>query len=200
MHGRHLQWRWGAIALVGGLLWAAASHAEAPGRIGFFSADRVDSQTGIQEQSQKEFKAKLEERKKALEAIQGELDQLSERFKLESGSLAEEQRKAREAEIDQKFADLKRDKDRYQQELMSLDRGGRVMANRIIAQAVKEIGQEQGYAAILDGRRAGVYYVQPELDVTQAIVRRIKEKLAAGQAPEMSHSEAPASPAKPLPQ
>ena len=204
MHGRHPEWRWGAIALVGGLLWAAASSAEAPGRIGFFDPEGVRLRTGIQEQAQRAFKAKLDERKKELDAIQAELEPLNERFKLESGSLTEEQRKARAAGIDQKFAELNRNKEQYQKELLALDRTGRVAAARIVAQAVKELGQEQGYAAILDGKRAGAYYVQPDLDLTEAIVRRIMEKLAAGQAPAgPSQGEAPASldkPAKPLPQ
>jgi len=193
-------WRWYGVAILWPLLLAGFSHAEPPGRIGFFDLEVVLRRTGIRQQVEKEFQSKLQERQKELEVIEREYEQLSERLKLEGASLPPERRKEQQAAIEQKFETLKRDKARYQKELLTLERGGRVSVTEAVGRVVKEIGQEQGYAAILERKRAGLYYLQKELDLTDAIVRRIKEKIATGRAPKTPPAGGSTSVGEPSPE
>ena len=191
---RRLTAGWAALALSGGLLWAAlAAAAEPTGRIGFFDLERVLAKSGIEREARKEFESRLEARKGALEAGEREFDQRRERLKLEGSALSPERRTEQESAIDQKLDALKRDRERYQQELNALDRISRIRVTRTVAQTVKDVGQEQGFAAILEAKQIGLYYVQQGLDLTDAIVQRIKEKLEAARARRTPPGDTPSS-------
>lgn len=208
MDGSRGRVRWGArfptprcvgLALSTLLLCAPFAEAEPPTRLGFFEVESVFNQTGLQQQASGELQSRLGGQMKALRALEQELGRLNERFRLEGASLPPERRKEMEETIERKFGDLKRGKDQYQKELLSLQRGVQVRAGELVRQAAAEIGREQGFSAILERKQAGLYYLQKELDLTDAIAKRVKKKMEAEQARKTSEGAGPASTDQPPP-
>jgi Skp family chaperone for outer membrane proteins len=191
--------RWVRLALSALLLWAPFAEAEPPTRLGFFEVDGVFKQTGLRQQARGEWELRLDRKRRALRALEQELDRLNERFRLEGASLPPERRKEMEETIERKYGELSRGKEQYQKELLSLERGVQVRAGELVRQAAAEIGQEQGFSAILEQKQAGLYYLQKELDLTDAIAKRVKKKMEAEQARKTSEKDGPASTDQPPP-
>ncbi len=160
------------------LVWFGAADAESVGRIAFFDLTTVYRQTGLMAQARQEWQSRLEERTKAMEAIARELEELNVQFRLQGATLSPEERKAEEEAIERKFEELTRDKARYQNELLQADQLIHARLEELISGAIAEVAKEQGYAAILERKQAGLYYLDKALDVSGAIVQRIKEKEA----------------------
>lgn len=174
------------FVLSAGVLGVAATgqlHAQAAGRIGFIDSEVILAEAPGAAEAQQVFDAQMERFSQELERMGVELDSMVTAYQQQQSTLLQNVRQARENEIRQAEA-------RYQQrvEEMQVD----AEQNRLqliqpiltqMSEVIEEIRAEAGYAMILDVASQAIISADPELDLTEEVLRRLAQNATATTSP-----------------
>lgn len=140
----------------------------------------IDSQAIIQEapgarEAQQEFEREMDRFRQEMERMDRELEQLITRYQQQRQSLSPEAREQREEEIRRREMEYRQRVDAMEQEAMEKreELVGPILAR--MSDAIEDIRREGGYIMIFDVASQAIVAADPDLDLTEEVIRRLRE-------------------------
>ncbi len=154
------------------LPWAAASPAEAQGKIAVVDLQRAINETEDGRAAKNKLKKLFMRRQKDLDAKQTAIKQMKESIEAQRNVLSREALQKKLEEYQKAFVDLQTVYIDYQRELSTKEAE---LTKDIIARMqliLRRIGQKEGYALVLERNEAGVIFVPTNLDLTDLLIQK----------------------------
>jgi outer membrane protein len=173
------------LALLGLLAFASGGVVEAQQgpRIGYIDSQAILGEAPGAQDAQAEFDRQMERLTTEADAMQTELDNLISEYQAQQSTLVPNIRQARETEIMQR-------QQRYQDRLAQMDQELAQSRQTLIEPilndmtiTIEEIRTEGGYAFIFDLQGQSIVAADPSLDLTDEVLRRLREKAAGSTQP-----------------
>ncbi len=146
-------------------------------KIAYFSLEEVMAKSKVGQEAQRKFKAEEKKIRAELQKKTTELENLKKELEKKSKLLSKE---AREKKAKEFFEKKKAWEQFTLKSKMKLSRLSNKMSAPIIEDILaiaKKIGEKEGYTVIFEVQRAGIAYAQPQLDITDRIVKEL-DKMA----------------------
>ena len=170
------------LAVVG--LTAAPAAAQQAGQIVFIDSERLRQEApGLQRARQQlqeelgQFQARADS---ALAPLQAELQQMATQLQQQEGTMTAGQRRqqqqamaAKQEEIRAQGAEIERDVAARQREILE-------PALQHINEVIQAVRADNGYAYVLDARAPGILSADPQLDITEEVLRRLNAQASQG--------------------
>lgn len=153
---------------------AAAVPAEAQQfKLGYISSDRVLAETpafaSVRETMETEFAPLRQE----LERLETTLQAADEQFRAQSATLTEAARTARQQALQQQFAQYQQRAQQIQQQVAAREQELIAPVMQRIRGILEEVRAAGSYSFIMDPPEGVVVAVDPALDVTNEVIRRL---------------------------
>jgi outer membrane protein len=171
--------------LAGLLVLASAARADAQQalRIGYIDSQAILAEAPGAADAQAEFDRQMERLQAEATTMQEELDNLIADYQAQQATLVPNIRQARETEILQR-------QQRYEERITQMDQELAQSRQTLIepilnemSATIDEIRAEGGYAFIFDVQGQTIVAADPALDLTQEVLRRLREKAAGSGQP-----------------
>jgi outer membrane protein len=157
-----------ATILAGGPL---AAQEAVGGKIGVFNADRIMAESQPGQQALALFNQLRDQRVGELQVQQDEINTLQQRgISLTPGS-PDAVRLQRE--VENAMLQMERSQQDVQQELTQRQNELTTEITEKITQVIGVLGDQEGYTLIFNAIQSGLVYVDPALDITDEIIRRV---------------------------
>ncbi|MEX1258429.1 MAG: OmpH family outer membrane protein [Gemmatimonadota bacterium] len=173
------------FVLAGLLVFGSAETAAAQQgpRIGYIDSQAILAEAPGAQEAQAEFDRQMERLSTEAETMQTELDNLIAEYQQQQATLLANVRQAREQEIMQR-------QQRYQLRLEEMDQELAQSRQSLIepilndmSATIEEMRLEGAYAFIFDVQGQTIVAADPSLDLTQEVLRRLREKAAGSTQP-----------------
>lgn len=157
------------------LLMASLSIASEGNRVVYVDLQEALNSADSGKKAKEVFKVEVDRIQKDLDKKQGELKAMKEELEKRALLLSEETRVKKEQEYQEKLKKFQRFYQDAQDELKSKD--AQLTRNIIIdlRKVITKLGQEKGYAMILERTESNVLYAPKENDITSEVVKRLNE-------------------------
>ncbi|MFQ5515660.1 MAG: OmpH family outer membrane protein [Myxococcota bacterium] len=126
--------------------------------------------------AEKALKRLMDEKKKAIEPEEAELKRLQEEFETQQYVLSPTAAQDRKLELIKRQRDLER-RIREAQDDFELEQ--RKLMQPLLAEVekiVRELGEQKGFALVLEKSSPGVLYTADALDITDLVIERLNER------------------------
>lgn len=152
---------------------AGSASAQAIPRIGYIDSARILNESTDAQAAQEQFNQEVSQYQTQLQNMDQELQSLMAAYEQQSGTLSDDARQQRETEILQKRSEFEQRARQLEGE-MGARRNALIepVMERINA-VIEDIRQEGGYALIFDVAAGAILAVDPSLDVTPEVLRRL---------------------------
>ena len=166
------------IALCFGLVawpalgWGQSPAPSLPGKIGVINIQAAIAATGEGKKAFAELEKKYAPRRQDLQQLTQEVNGITEQLQKQSTTLSDDEQRRLNRELQEKQTRLKRAQEDAQADFQA-DNGE--VVNRIGQKMVRlldEYAQQNGYAVIIEGNPQLLYYVAPQIDLTEEVVKR----------------------------
>jgi outer membrane protein len=156
------------------LVTAVSVEAQAP-RIGYIDSQAILEEAPGAREAQQEFERDMQRYQEEIQRMGQELEQLIEQYQQQQRTLSPEARERRENEIrqremtyQQRVEEMEMEASQRRQQLVEpiLDR---------MSEAIEEIRTEGQYTMIFDVASRAIIAADPELDLTNQVIRRLRE-------------------------
>jgi outer membrane protein len=156
------------LALIGFLPWAA----QAQGKIGFVSTERVLRDAVPAQRAQKKLEADFKKRDQDLAATAGQLKAMQDEIERSSVTLSDSQRRAKERE----FGELNREFQRKQREFREdLNQRRNEQLAKVVEQAnrvIRSIAEQEELDVVIQD----AVYANPRIDITDKVIKALEDK------------------------
>jgi outer membrane protein len=168
-----------ATLLMLGLILAAGATLEAQqASIVFLDSERLrreaPSLQSARQQMQQEMQLLEQQADSALAPIQQQLQQMAQEFQQQQGMMTAEQRQQRQQEIQQQQQQLQQQGSEWEQRAAAKQNEILAPALERINAVIDQLREENDYAYVLDVAAGGVIAADPELDITEEVLRRLQ--------------------------
>lgn len=161
-----------ALASLTALLFAPAP-GEAQLRIGYLDSERVLAEApafaGVRATMEQEFAPYRQE----LDSLQNALQRADEEFRAQAGTLSDEARQQREQQIQQQFAHYQQRGQQLQQQVAMREQQLLEPVTARVRAVLEDVRREGNYSFIISPPDGLVLAVDPALDVTAEVIRRL---------------------------
>jgi outer membrane protein len=177
-----------SAALTGLLVFGSAGSLTAQGnlRIGFIDSGAILEEAPGADEARAEFDRQMERWRQELETMSTQIDSMTTAYQQQQTTLLPNVRQARENEIRQM-------QQRYQQRVDEMNKEAQDNQNALLGpildqmnDVIEGIRTEGGYSLIFDVASQSIIAADPSLDLTQEVIRRLKQRADAGGAPDSS--------------
>jgi len=128
-----------------------------------------------------EYQGKFQNEQEEVDALRAEIDK--------KGSVWSQEVKAeKEKEYQKRVRDLQLKSEDAQYELQQLEKQVMSPVLNELQKVIKEVGEKNGYALIIDSR-AGLLYVDPKLDISESVQKELDSRQQAAKTSEGSKKE-----------
>src|SRR5580704_1921398 len=146
--------------------------APAQSKVGVINMNAAIASTGEGKKVIADLQKKYQPRQQELQRLQQEIQAIQDQLTKQSATLSEEEQGRLSRDAEEKQKQLKRSAEDAQNDFNhdrdeSISRIGQKMV-----QVIKDYSAQNGFTLIIDGAQVPIYYAAPELDITQAIVKR----------------------------
>jgi len=179
--------------------WGQSPTPSLPGKIGVINIQAAIAGTGEGKKAFAELEKRYAPRRQELQQLQQEINALTDQLQKQATTLSDDEQRRLNRELQEKQTRLKRNQEDAQTDFQA-DNGE--VVNRIGQKMVRlmdEYAQQNGYAVIIEGNPQLLYYVAPQIDLTEEVVKRYDAaNPVTADAPATSppSTTAPAAPAK----
>ena len=154
--------------------WGQSPAPSLPGKIGVINIQAAIAGTGEGKKAFAELEKKYAPRRQDLQQLTQEVNAITEQLQKQSTTLSDDEQRRLNRELQEKQTRLKRAQEDAQADFSA---DSNEVVNRIgqkLVRLVDEYAQQNGYALILEGdpQRMPVYYVAPQIDLTEEMVKR----------------------------
>jgi len=141
------------------------------GKIAVIDMQRVMRQSHAGEAVVDMLNKKFEKLRQQLKKKQEELKAFKEDLEKKAPLLSQEARMDMERQYKKKLRDFKDESDDAQFEMRQAESRTMEPILKELEKLVTKIGKEKGYSLILENRMPGIYYVAPDVDITDEVIR-----------------------------
>ncbi|HET6632089.1 MAG TPA: OmpH family outer membrane protein [Rhodanobacteraceae bacterium] len=152
----------------------ALAQAAAP-RIGYVDMKRLLDEAPQVQQAQKQLQQEFAARDASLKAAQQRLDALTDKLRTDRPTLDPSEIEARQRTIDTLAGSVRRARSKMQQALKSRSDQALQRSWQTISDAAVEYARSHGYDLLLP---SPVIYASPKVDITDAILDRLRREYA----------------------
>ena len=152
--------------------WGQSPAPSLPGKIGVINIQAAIAGTGEGKKAFAELEKKYAPRRQDLQQLTQEVNAITEQLQKQSTTLSDDEQRRLNRELQEKQTRLKRNQEDAQTDFQA-DNGE--VVNRIGQKMVRlmdEYAQQNGYAVIIEGNPQLLYYVAPQIDLTEEVVKR----------------------------
>lgn len=150
------------------------AEAQTP-RIGYIDSQAILEEAPGAREAQEEFEQDMQRYQEEIQRMGQELEQLIEQYQQQQRTLSPEARERREGEIRQREAT-------YQQRVEEMEMEAAERRQQLVepildrmSDAIEEIRSEGEYTMIFDVASRAIIAADPELDLTNQVIRRLRE-------------------------
>ena len=162
-----------ALPALAMLTVAGAAQAQAIPRIGYIDSARILAESSEAQAAQERFNQEVTQYQTQLQTMDTELQGLMAAYEQQSGTLSDEARQQRETEILQKRADFEQRARQLEGEMGQRRNALIEPVMQQINTVIEDIRKEGGYSLIFDVAAGAILAVDPSLDVTPEVLRRL---------------------------
>jgi len=141
-----------------------------PSKIGFVDIQKFQKNSKAFLATTMEIRKRFETLEKKLAQEKEEYRRLEEEFKKQSMMLSLDAQEDKKRELQRKKRYIKYLADDYTQEMKSLEMEEKMKIIREISKIVRKIGEEEGYALIVEKSAVGIIFAHPAIDLTDRVV------------------------------
>lgn len=143
-------------------------------KIGIVDLQEVASRSEVGKASQDRIRNFFEQRRRGLEEKERALDLETQTLQNQQSVLTREAFNARKNDLEQRTLALQQERDAAQGELEEMQQQELDKFARAVGPVIEAIGKELDMSVIID-RRQGIYYFNPELDLTDLVIQKLGE-------------------------
>jgi outer membrane protein len=179
--------------------------AAGPGKVGFADIRAVIGSTAEGKQAAAELQSQFSPRQSELENLQKSIEDLQNRLNAGQRTMSDEERARLQRQGERLASQLKRKQEEFQEDANAAQQDMVDRVGRKVVEVVNRFARENGFTLILDAQTACGIYCQPQLDVTQDIIRLydqanpVKAGAAAPATPRPAAARPAPQPATPAP-
>ncbi len=166
------------------LVVAAAVPQEGEGqenfRIGYIDSQAILQEAPGAQQAQQQFNQEMQRFQAEVEEMETELEELITQYQQQQGALSAEAREAREDEIRQKEQE-------YQLRMQELEQEADQRRAQLVepileemSETIESIRAEGNYTMIFDAAGQSIIAADPELDLTDQVIERLRQNAEGG--------------------
>lgn len=156
------------------LLGGAAAHAET--KFGYVDLQRALNEVEEGKNAKAKLKKEFDGKQATLDQKQDELKKLKAEFDKQSLVLAEDKKRAKQEELQQKFFELQGLYAKLQKELTAQEAELTQDIFKKMGVIIAEIAEREGFTVVLEKNDGGVLYAPPANDLTNELIRRYNDK------------------------
>ena len=145
--------------------------AAAPSKVGFADIRAVIGNTAEGKQASAELQSQFSPRQSEIENLQKGIEELQGRLNAGARTMSDDERVRLQRQGERMASQLKRKQEEFQEDANAAQQEMIDRVGRKVVEVVNRYARENGYALILDAQTACGIYCQPQLDVTQEIIR-----------------------------
>jgi outer membrane protein len=163
------------------LLGAPALAVAAPeGKIGYIDLQKALNVSEAGKNAKEKIAGMVKQHETTVENRQKELKKLKDDLDKQAMLLSEEARASKERDYQQKLRDFQRMTKDIQEELQQADADHTRQIIEGLLKVVKEIGDKEGYALILELTEGSIVYADPKLDITDKAIKAYDARQRTG--------------------
>jgi outer membrane protein len=151
----------------------APEAAPAGGKIGVINMQGAIANTGEGKKAFAELQKKYQPRQQQLQQLQQEIASKQDQLQRQTTTLSDDEQRRLSREIETDQTRLKRTQEDLQADAQA---DQQEVVNRIgqkMVRLMNEYAQQNGYTLIMDGGpQTGIYYVAPQVDLTEIMIKR----------------------------
>lgn len=159
------------VLLVALLGLPALSLAAAEGKVAYVDLQKALNLSEAGKAAKEKIAGMVKKHEATVESRQNELKKLKDDFDKQAMLLSEEARAAKERDYQQKLRDFQRMTKDIQEELQQADADHTRQIIEGLLKVVKEIGEKEGYALVLELTEGSIVYADPKLDITETVIK-----------------------------
>jgi outer membrane protein len=157
---------------------AGSAQEPAQVKIGVIDLQEIANRSAVGQGTQKRVREFFESKKSQLEQAQAQLQGETAALENQRAVLSADAYTRRKNELEQRMLQLRQEQDNAEGELNNLRQTELDRFANAVGPVIEAVGKELGFTVILD-RRSGVYYFDPNSDITELIVQRINQQESA---------------------
>ncbi|NJB68874.1 outer membrane protein [Desulfobaculum xiamenense] len=161
------------LAIVAVVLLAPAAWAQGP--IGVVDMAKIIKTCEPGQKALKELQGSFSGVKDDLDKQKASIEQMRQEMQKQSLVLSQEAKMDKEMEFKRKVRDFQDALRNYQRKVKAEEERLSEPVIKTIFEVMKDFGKKNGYAMILDGRGAGLLYVDDKADVTNQIIVEVNK-------------------------
>lgn len=169
---------WTVAVLVLGLL-AGAGTAEAQNKFAVISTQEIIQGSQAGQQAIEQLRALQKRKEEEVQTKQQEISDLRSRLTEGRLSLAEDKLQELQDQLETAAKELRRMQEDAAAELGKRQEEVLSGIEREVMPIIQEVGQENGYTMIFRKFESGLVYVDDAVDITDMVIQRLDQKLAA---------------------
>ena len=170
------------LAVVG--LTAAPAAAQQAGQIVFIDSERLRQEApGLQRARQKiqeEMTSFQQRADTTVVPLQADIQRLRTELQQQRGTMTAGQQRQQEQQIATKQRELQAEGAQLEEAITARQREILQPALQNINEVIQAVRADNGYAYVLDGRAPGILSADPQLDITDEVLRRLNAQASPG--------------------
>lgn len=168
------------LGAVAALVLGAAPAAAQQLKIGFVNSQRVLAEAPAVQQVQQTLQRELTGLRAPLDTLERQLEAGQQQLQQQGATLSEQARQQRQTQLQQQFAQYQQRAQAAQQQAQRREQELLQPVMRTINDAVEAVRREGGFSFIVDASAGGIVAVDPALDITDQVLRRLGGGAPAG--------------------
>ena len=140
-------------------------------KIGVVDMQKFQEESKSFQKIREELKRQFEFLKDKLDKEKQELLKIEEDLKKQSMMLSLDAKAGKQKELDKKARYIKFLQSEYTREMKNAELEAKMRVQRVLKQAVKEIGQKKGYTLIIEKQALGLFFSDDALDITEEVIK-----------------------------
>jgi len=139
-------------------------------KIGVIDLQKVVRSSKAGQEAMAQLQAKFEKLKKQLEAKQKEIAAFKAELEKKAPLLSEEARAEKQREYQKMIREFRAQQEDAQFEMKEAEKKALQPIFKDLEKVIKEMAQKEGYDLIIEKNMPGVYWVSPEVEITQHVI------------------------------
>ena len=166
---------------VAAVLLLAATAAQADVKIAGVRLGDVVQNSAQVKAAQAEFQAEFEKRRATLEAQNKQFNDDAQKYQRDTATMSLDQKDKTEKDLNTRKAQLEYDQHKAQDDMQARNQEMQVQVMSKIKDVIFQVAKEKGYDMVVtSGDVTGAYIINPSLDITDDVVKRLAAQGASG--------------------
>ncbi len=142
-------------------------------KIGVINMQQVVRGSEAGKKAEKQLRKKFEAIQKKLKAKQEKLKAFKKEIDQKASLMNEESRIKKQRQLQRQFAEYKQDEEDAKIEMQQAEAKLMEPIVKQLEKVVTKMGKDEKFTLILEKNMPGMYYISPDIDITQKVIKKI---------------------------